>query len=84
VAKTVRTPREEIERAFHVSFKTPQQAGALLDAYRDQVRTDAAAMLRAYCPDHGTADTAFMDCHCPAADAIDRDAARTTPALEGR
>ncbi|MFD8596988.1 hypothetical protein ACFV1L_18500 [Kitasatospora sp. NPDC059646] len=38
-----RTPREQIERAFHVSFKLPEQATALLDAYRDQVREELAA-----------------------------------------
>ena len=32
-----RTPREQLERAMHVSFKLPEQARALLDAYRDQV-----------------------------------------------
>jgi hypothetical protein len=37
---------------------------------------DAAAMLRRHCPKHdvhGGAET-FMSCHCPGADAIDRDA----------
>jgi hypothetical protein len=42
---------------------------------------EAAAMLRRHCPKHdvhGGAET-FMSCHCPGADAIDRDtdAART-------
>jgi hypothetical protein len=37
VTKPKRTPREEIERAFHVSFKLPEQARVLLDNYRDQV-----------------------------------------------
>lgn len=39
---TVRTPREQLERALHVSFKLPEQAAAMLDAYRDQVLTEAA------------------------------------------
>lgn len=36
-----RTPREEIERAFHVSFKLPEQAAELLDNYRDQILAEA-------------------------------------------
>lgn len=36
------TARQRIERAFHVSFKLPEQAAELLDAYRDQVLTEAA------------------------------------------
>lgn len=40
------TARARIERAFHVSFKLPEQAAALLDAYRDQVLTEAAELLR--------------------------------------
>lgn len=39
--KKKRTAREEIERAFWVSFKLPEQADALLDAYRDEVRKEA-------------------------------------------
>jgi hypothetical protein len=39
------TARQRIERAFHVSFKTPEQAAELLDAYRDQVLTEAAELL---------------------------------------
>lgn len=41
------TARERIERAFHVSFKTPEQAAELLDAYRDENRREAAAEQRA-------------------------------------
>ncbi|MGW6912543.1 hypothetical protein ACWGB8_01775 [Kitasatospora sp. NPDC054939] len=45
-----RSPRERIERAFHVSFMLPDQAGDLLDDYAEQVRytvlTEAAEMLR--------------------------------------
>ncbi|MET8624567.1 hypothetical protein ABZW30_12555 [Kitasatospora sp. NPDC004669] len=41
-----RTARQEIERAFHVSFKLPEQAAELLDAYRAEVLTEAAEMLR--------------------------------------
>lgn len=37
-----RTPREQLERAMHVSFKLPEQVREMLDAYRDQVRTEAA------------------------------------------
>jgi hypothetical protein len=40
-----RTARERIERAFHVSFKLPGQAAALLDDYRDEVRAQQAAEL---------------------------------------
>nr|BFD90692.1 hypothetical protein KitaXyl93_20520 [Kitasatospora sp. Xyl93] len=39
---TKRTAREEIERAFHVSFKLPDQAAELLDAYRAEVLAEAA------------------------------------------
>jgi hypothetical protein len=50
VAKSKRTPRERIERAFHVSFMLPGQAAELLDEYAAQVRytvlTEAAEMLR--------------------------------------
>ncbi|MEU6233818.1 hypothetical protein [Kitasatospora sp. NPDC047058] len=50
MAKSKRTPRERIERAFHVSFMLPGQAGDLLDDYAAQVRytvlTEAAEMLR--------------------------------------
>ena len=49
MAKPSRSPREEIERAFHVSFKLPEQAAELLDAYAAQVRdaafTDAADLI---------------------------------------
>jgi hypothetical protein len=39
---TKRTARQEIERAFHVSFKLPEQAAQLLDAYAAEVLTEAA------------------------------------------
>lgn len=73
------TARARIERAMHVSFKLPAQVAEMLDAYRDQVLTEAAAMLRAHCPQHTGGDTAFMSCHCPAAVELER-AARTSPA----
>ncbi|KDN83453.1 hypothetical protein [Kitasatospora cheerisanensis] len=41
----IRTPREQLERAMHVSFKVPEQAAAMLDAYRDQVLTEAHAIV---------------------------------------
>lgn len=37
-----RTPREQLERAMHVSFKLPEQVREMLDAYRDQVLAEAA------------------------------------------
>ncbi|MEU6237386.1 hypothetical protein [Kitasatospora sp. NPDC047058] len=40
-----RTARAEIERAFHVSFKLPEQAAQLLDAYRAEVLTEARALI---------------------------------------
>lgn len=40
---------------------------------------EAAAMLRRYCPTHGTEDTCLMDCHCEGADEIDRDARAADP-----
>lgn len=46
MAKSKRTAREEIERAFHVSFKLPEQARTLLDQYRDQVLTEAAGLIQ--------------------------------------
>ncbi|MFF9643663.1 hypothetical protein [Kitasatospora aureofaciens] len=42
-----RTARQEIERAFHVSFKLPEQAAELLDAYRAEVREELAAEIDA-------------------------------------
>jgi hypothetical protein len=48
---------------------------AELDAAQAAGMTKAATMLRRHCPHHsaGTYGT-FLDCHCPAADEIDRDA----------
>ncbi|GAA2112548.1 hypothetical protein GCM10009759_55380 [Kitasatospora saccharophila] len=43
---TDRSPREQLERALHVSFKLPEQARAMLDAYRDQVLAEATEVLR--------------------------------------
>ena len=43
MARSSRSPREEIERAFHVSFKLPEQAKQLLDALEAQVRDTALA-----------------------------------------
>jgi hypothetical protein len=40
VSKT--SPRERIERTFHVSFMPPGQAAELLDAYRAEVLAEAA------------------------------------------
>lgn len=49
--KRKRTPREEIERAFHVSFMLPDQATKLLDrndaVVRNEALTEAAAIVRA-------------------------------------
>jgi hypothetical protein len=56
VAKSKRTPRQNIERAFHVSFKLPEQAAALLDAYRDQVLTEAAELVQGHALDTGLLD----------------------------
>ncbi|MFE2407081.1 hypothetical protein ACFXDE_01920 [Kitasatospora sp. NPDC059408] len=47
MAKPKRTAREEIERAFHVSFKLPEQAAELLDDYRAEVLAEAHAMILA-------------------------------------
>jgi hypothetical protein len=73
------TARQQIEGLW--SRAVP--IGPLLDQFEADARAlgmrEAAAMLRAYCPEHGDKDTGFMDCHCPAADEIDRDAARTAP-----
>lgn len=47
MARTYRTrqvegmsPRERIERAFHVSFILPERAASLLDSYRNEVRRE--------------------------------------------
>ena len=49
-----RTARQRIERAFHVSFKLPEQAAELLDAHDDEVRNrtlaEAAAIVHALPP----------------------------------
>jgi hypothetical protein len=42
-----RTARQEIERAFHVSFKLPEEAAKLLDAYAAEVREQVAAEIDA-------------------------------------
>lgn len=40
------TARQRIERAFHVSFKLPEQARQLLDDHEDQVITKCATAMR--------------------------------------
>ncbi|MFD4397240.1 hypothetical protein [Kitasatospora sp. NPDC058478] len=40
-----RTARQEIERAFHVSFKLPDQAAKLLDAYRVEVLNEGCMLI---------------------------------------
>lgn len=57
------TARERIERAFHVSFKTPEQAAELLDAYRDQILTEAAELIRR---SRGALNGAEWPDHCAA------------------
>lgn len=44
-------------------------------AIEQHVRGQIAAEIRQYCPDHGTADTCRMDCHCAIADELTRPAA---------
>lgn len=41
--KPTRTPREQLERAMHVSFKLPEQARAMLDAHEQQALAAARA-----------------------------------------
>ncbi|MEV7770526.1 hypothetical protein [Kitasatospora sp. NPDC086791] len=43
MARSKRSPRERIERAFHVSFLLPAQAAELLDEYAAQVREETLA-----------------------------------------
>lgn len=62
--------RKRIERAFHVSFKLPDQAAELLDAYRNEVLTQMAIQVREYCPDHGDTTTCRIACHCVIADEL--------------
>ncbi|MGW4810516.1 hypothetical protein ACWEPB_02575 [Kitasatospora cineracea] len=45
--KPVRTPREQLERALHVSFKLPTEAAALLDAHEQQVLAKNASTVEA-------------------------------------
>jgi hypothetical protein len=62
-----------------VTFEKAEQLAHAYEAeHRDQVLTEAAAMLRAHCPQHTGGDTAFMTCQCPAATELER-AARSTP-----
>lgn len=42
-----RTARERIERAFHVSFKLPEQAAQLLDDHAAEIRAAQAVELAA-------------------------------------
>lgn len=58
----------------HVGREASLLARGYYDVGHEAGMREAAAMLRAYCPDHGTAETSFMSCHCPAADEIERDA----------
>lgn len=45
--KSTRTPREQLERALHVSFKLPAEAAAMLDAHEQQACITAADRQRA-------------------------------------
>lgn len=47
---------------------TAFRAGKIIG--RDEALREAADDLVAFCPDHGSRDTSFMDCHCPAAGEI--------------
>lgn len=55
-----RSARQLIERAFHVSFKLPEQAAELLDAHEAEVwnraLTEAAAIVHALPPCADTGD----------------------------
>ncbi len=63
-----------------VTFEKAEQLAHAYEAeHRDHVLTEAAAMLRAHCPQHTGGDTAFMTCQCPAAVELER-TARTSPA----
>jgi predicted lipoprotein with Yx(FWY)xxD motif len=72
------TARQRIERAFHVSFKLPAQAAELLDAYRDQVLTEAAELLYAVDYDEHNISLCCRDCAMESATAVLL-AARTAP-----
>jgi hypothetical protein len=56
-----KSPRERIERAFHVSFMLPEQAAELLDAYRAQVFIEAAELLQRENPDRDADFSAGVD-----------------------
>ncbi|HCA85499.1 MAG TPA: hypothetical protein DEQ61_08400 [Streptomyces sp.] len=50
----------------------PDEATRVLEQHDAAVREKAADDFEASCPEHGDGDTAFMDCHCPAADELRR------------
>ncbi|MFC8447616.1 hypothetical protein [Kitasatospora sp. NPDC057223] len=58
-----RTPRERIERAFHVSFKLPRQAAELLDDLEAEARNQALAEAAAIIHNLPPATTASDDQH---------------------
>lgn len=61
--------------------ETDERTNQLYALVRAEVMHEQAAMLRRHCPDHsGIGFGAFMACHCPAADQLDRDADRTLTA----
>jgi hypothetical protein len=51
-------------------YACPWCDGDRLRAELAQARQKTADEIRAYCPDHGTADTCRMDCHCAIADEL--------------
>jgi hypothetical protein len=71
--------REVIARWRAAATRAPADRAAVL--------REEAALIRAHCPDHLDADSvegAWMDCHCPVADDIERRLAATLPADEAQ
>lgn len=58
-----------------VHSPTVDRLTAELQQSQQQTADRIAAEIRQYCPDHGSADTCRMDCHCAIADEITRPAA---------
>lgn len=62
----------------HLGREVSVLARGFFDSGRREGMREAAAMLRAHCPDHSKSDQVLMDCHCAAATEIERDATEVT------
>lgn len=84
---TLSTAEQEAYLAARAELERVIRERVLTQAARADAMWEMATKLRTYCPDHGSSEHGgFMDCHCPAADEIDRDASQVasfTSAQEG-